>query len=140
MDCVTRLFLQVVVVGDECWKKMREGPVKLFAAKHELRTGCWVWCLAIWMVGLTDTDLPCQALSIISCYGGPTQTTYYVCQEKSDLIGRGNPLKAVGIVVVIPDMSCCVSSSDKKAPQISQKMSSKRPTEGELDGRYVLNI
>ena len=38
---------------------------------HEFRTGCWVWCLAIWMVGLTDTDLPCQALSI-SCYGGPT--------------------------------------------------------------------
>ena len=63
-----------------------------------------------------------------------------MCQGESDLVGRGKPLMAVEIVVVIPEVSCCVSSSDKKAPQISQRMSSKRPTEGELDGRYVLNI
>ena len=103
---------------------------------HEFRTGCWVWCLTIWMVGLTDTDLPCQALSIINRYGGPTQTTHCVCQGKSDLVGRGKPLKAVGIVVVIPEMFCCVSSS--VSPQIAQTVSSKRLIEGVLDGRCVL--
>ena len=90
---------------------------------HEFRTGCWVWCLTIWMVGLTDTDLPCQALSIISCYGGPTQTTHCECHGKSDLVGRGKKLKAVGIVVVIPEVSCCVSQ---------------RPIERGLDGRWDL--
>ena len=41
VDCVTRLFLQdVVIIRDECWKKMREWPViSYLQAQEEVAIG-----------------------------------------------------------------------------------------------------